>query len=76
VALIDLAMPGADGFEVARRLRESLDSLPILIAVTGRDSKWDREQAARVGVAIHLTKQVPPAELVVLLEQCEQARRG
>ena len=49
VALIDLSMPGVDGFEVARRLRE-LARPPLLIAVTGRPLDWDRGEAARAGV--------------------------
>jgi CheY-like chemotaxis protein len=72
VALIDLGMPGVDGFEAARRLGE-LARPPFLIAVTGRPMNWDRGRAFAAGFQIYLTKPVPPGELVDLLRQCEHA---
>lgn len=73
VALIDLSMPGVDGFEVARRLGE-LARPPLLVAVTGRPLNWDRGRAFAAGFQIYLTKPVPPDELVALLGQCDKAR--
>ncbi|HVL13232.1 MAG TPA: response regulator [Gemmata sp.] len=73
VALVDLGMPGVDGFQLARRLKD-LPAAPLLVAVTGRTSDADRERAGRAGFAAYLVKPVPPAELLDLVRLCEQAR--
>ena len=73
VALVDLGMPGIDGFEVARRLRR-LPRPPFLVAVTGRTSDWDRDQAGLAGFGVYLTKPVPPSELIDLIRMCDQSR--
>jgi CheY-like chemotaxis protein len=74
VALISLAVPPTDGYEVARRLR-ALHPLrpPILIAVTGLTESWNQDRAAAAGFMVYLVKPVPPAELVSLLKQCEES---
>ena len=68
VVLIDLAMPGIDGLEVARRLRDgAAGTAPVLIAITGCGSEADRRDAAGAGFDLHLLKPVPPAALCELL---------
>jgi CheY-like chemotaxis protein len=75
VALLDLAMPGVDGFEVARRLaNQPPDRRPMLIAMTGLEADMDRQQAAEAGFTLYLTKPVPPDELVYVVRACLQAR--
>ncbi|WP_257993548.1 PAS domain-containing hybrid sensor histidine kinase/response regulator [Cupriavidus pauculus] len=66
VALIDLAMPGMDGFAVIHALR----GMPALsgtryVALTGFGQASDREQTAAAGFNVHLVK---PVELDVLLK--------
>ncbi len=57
--VLDIGLPGMDGFEVARRLRgESLFSETLLIAVTGYGQESDRRQARDAGFNHHLTKPV------------------
>lgn len=64
VALLDIGMPGMDGYEVARRLREMPDLNGIhLIAVTGYGQEEDRRRSREAGFSQHLTKPVDPAEL-------------
>jgi signal transduction histidine kinase len=59
VALIDIGLPGLDGYEVARRLRDSTGhDAPQLIAVTGYGRDQDRERARAAGFDAHLVKPV------------------
>jgi two-component system, sensor histidine kinase len=54
--LLDIGMPGMDGYEVARRLRE-LDLQPVkLIALTGFGTAEDRQRALQSGFDAHVVK--------------------
>jgi CheY-like chemotaxis protein len=68
VVLCDLAMPGLDGFAVARRLRQepSFEKVPIF-ALTGHGMPLDRERAQAAGFSAHLLKPVDAGELVELI---------
>jgi PAS domain S-box-containing protein len=67
VAVLDIGMPGANGFEVARSVRERRGSGTALIALTGWGQEGDRRRALEAGFDFHLTKPVDPAELNDLL---------
>lgn len=65
VMLLDLAMPGMDGFEVCRRIREqSWGKEMLMIAQTGWGQKADRRRAAAAGFDMHLTKPLDCASRV------------
>ncbi|HJZ89469.1 MAG TPA: response regulator [Gemmataceae bacterium] len=68
VVLCDIALPGLDGYEVARRLRAdpATDRL-ALIAITGYGHEADRQRSRAAGFDIHLVKPVEPADLDRLL---------
>src|SRR5262245_24510728 len=53
--LLDLVMPGVDGYDVAGALRD-LPSHPMLVAVSGRDQPADKVKCAAAGFDLHLTK--------------------
>jgi signal transduction histidine kinase/ActR/RegA family two-component response regulator len=56
-ALIDIGLPGFDGYEVARRIRSSSQSQGMmLIALTGYGSPEDRRRAEQAGFDRHLVK--------------------
>ena len=66
--LLDIGLPGMDGYEVARRLRARPESsIRLLAALTGYGQEQDRERSAAAGFDIHLTKPVDPARLRDLL---------
>ncbi len=68
VAIVDVGLPGMDGFEVARRLRSDPDLANArLIALTGYGQAADREQAFASGFDEHLVKPVAPDKLAALL---------
>lgn len=57
--LLDLGMPGMDGFEVARAIRGSEWGKHLkLIAVTGRGEPEDRARSKEAGFDVHLVKPV------------------
>ncbi len=54
--LIDIGLPGLDGYDVARRLRAALGRSVRLIALTGYGSAQDRERSFEAGFDAHITK--------------------
>ncbi len=69
IALLDIGMPGLDGYELARRLRAGPDTrLVKLVAITGWGQQADREAANRAGFDKHLVKPVDPDALIAVLE--------
>jgi CheY-like chemotaxis protein len=69
VALLDIGMPGLNGYEVARRVRQGpLGRTITLIAVTGWGQDRDKAQAHLAGFDHHFTKPVDPARLSWLLQ--------
>ena len=61
VVLLDIGLPGMDGYEVARQLRQIPElSSAFLVALTGYGSAGDREKAREAGFDEHLVK---PADL-------------
>jgi CheY-like chemotaxis protein len=64
VALIDVGLPGLNGYEVARRIREQLTPEQMcLVALTGYSSDEDRRKAEDAGFDVHLVKPVGSAAL-------------
>jgi CheY-like chemotaxis protein len=67
-ALVDIGLPGIDGYEVARRLRASdAGKDMLLVALTGYGRPEDRDRALASGFDAHLVKPVDPDELNDLL---------
>jgi CheY-like chemotaxis protein len=68
VAIIDVSLPGADGYEVARRIREKPQGYGILLlALTGQDSPGDSTHSLEHGFDYHLVKPVDPNYLARLI---------
>ena len=76
VALVDIGLPGMDGFEVARRLRALDKRRPVLIALTGYGQPEDRRRATEAGFDGLLVKPVDPSVLSDLLATLEIPGRG
>lgn len=69
VVLLDIGLPGPNGWEVAAQLRErACGRQPLLVAITGRGTEVDRLCSAHVGIDLHWVKPVEPAALIRLLE--------
>jgi CheY-like chemotaxis protein len=70
VAIIDVGLPGIDGFELARRIRrETRNANVTLIAVTGYGQMADRVSALDAGFDAHLVKPVKFEQLAPLLRE-------
>jgi len=68
VALLDLDMPGLDGYETARQLRSDPDLAGLrVIAVTGRTDQQSSARAWEVGFHDFLSKPVPPSMLLAMV---------
>ncbi|MGC1456734.1 MAG: response regulator [Steroidobacteraceae bacterium] len=68
VALLDIGMPYANGYEVARRIRgEPWGRTMVLVALTGWGQESDRRRSHEAGFDSHLTKPVDPQVLDELL---------
>jgi PAS domain S-box-containing protein len=68
VVLLDVGLPGFDGYEVARRVRAQLGArAPRLIAITGFGTREDQRRAHEAGFEAHLVKPVSTALLTQAL---------
>jgi signal transduction histidine kinase/ActR/RegA family two-component response regulator len=74
VAIVDIGLPEMDGYEVARRVRETLGSRMYLVALTGYGQPEDRERARAAGFDDHVTKPLDLNALEGLLARISQTR--
>jgi signal transduction histidine kinase len=65
VVVVDIGLPGLDGYEVARLVRAARGRHVLLVALTGYGQPEDRRAALAAGFDVHLTK---PVELEALAE--------
>ena len=73
VAILDIGLPGGDGYAAARTIRrEPWGAGVVLIAVTGWGQETDRERSKEAGFDHHLVKPVEPAALVTILSSLQQ----
>ena len=68
VALLDIGLPGKDGYEIAQHMREEQNGDVMLIAVTGYASAEDVARAKHAGFDYHFGK---PANLGALMSKIE-----
>lgn len=69
LVLLDIGLPGLDGYEVARRLRAQRETrAAVLVAITGYGQEEDRRRARKAGFDHHLTKPVDHDRLIFLID--------
>jgi len=68
IALIDIGLPGVDGYALARMARQSPEArATCLVALTGYGQEEDRQKALAAGFDAHMTKPVDPSRLNAFL---------
>ena len=68
VGLLDIGMPGMNGYDLARKLRRDLATAnAFLVAITGWGQERDRRQALEAGFDAHLTKPADPDVILALV---------
>lgn len=70
LAVLDIGLPGMDGYELARRLRANpITRNTCLIALSGYGQDSDKEQSAKAGFDAHLVKPIAFTDLRTVIEQ-------
>lgn len=74
IVLLDIGLPGMDGYEVAQNLRrEPATARTCLVALTGYGAEEDRRRSQEAGFDDHLTKPVELERLQGVLHHCRAA---
>lgn len=77
IVLLDIGMPGIDGYEACRQIRQRTAQRHIVvIAVTGWGQPQDKQRALDAGFDGHLTKPVDPKTLVSVLSRAPLSSSG
>jgi CheY-like chemotaxis protein len=75
VVLMDISMPGVDGYGLARQLRTLFGDRVRLIAITAYSFEEDHQRCLEAGFDLHLVKPADPKEVQSLLEQLADVLR-
>lgn len=64
---MDVQMPGMDGLEATRIIRQSMETQPVIIAMTANAMKEDKDECLRAGMDDFLGKPVRLEEVVNMI---------
>lgn len=77
VLVLDIGMPGLNGYEVAQHVRaQPWGATPLIIAATGWGQQQDRQKATEAGFDLHLTKPFDPNVLTELIARLGESREA
>ncbi len=76
LAVIDIGLPGLDGFAIADQVRRSLGNSVLMIAVTGYGQTYDRARALASGFDAHITKPLRLAAIQPMIDRARASRRS
>jgi CheY-like chemotaxis protein len=71
IVILDIGMPGLDGYETCRRIRHEFGPHVVLVALTGWGQQRDKQNAMQAGFDVHLTKPADPVALEQLLARAD-----
>ena len=72
LVLLDIGLPGMDGYEVARQVRRLPGRQPVIVCISGHAQAEDRRKAREVGCDHFLAKPAEPHTLQRLLREVEE----
>lgn len=77
VVLLDISLPGIDGFQLARRIRRNTDAIgrPVLIAMSPQSRDVVGPRAYEAGIDYYLAKPVDPDKLLELVASVAAEQR-
>ena len=77
VAVIDISLPGIDGYQVAHALRRDPKHRDtVLVAISGREQPDSLRRAREAGFDEYLTKPIPPDRLVRLIDAAARNKKA
>jgi signal transduction histidine kinase/ActR/RegA family two-component response regulator len=76
LALVDIGLPGLDGYEIATRVRESIGRDVVLVAVSGFGQPEDKRKAMDAGFDEHITKPADVTDIENLLSRLPPRGEG
>ena len=74
--ILDILLPGMNGFEVCRRLREAGRSVPVLMLTAARTEEMDKVRGLELGADDYLTKPVGTRELAARVKAILRRTQG
>jgi DNA-binding response OmpR family regulator len=73
VLVLDIGMPGLNGYQVARQVRaQEWGARALLVAATGWGQEEDRRKALDAGFDLHFTKPFAPEQLLAAIASLER----
>ncbi|HET7498662.1 MAG TPA: response regulator, partial [Candidatus Eisenbacteria bacterium] len=75
VVLLDIGLPGMDGYEVCRELRRTGHENALIVALTGYGQEEDRQRSRQAGFDGHLVKPGDPGELIKMVSAAPRLTR-
>jgi twitching motility two-component system response regulator PilG len=70
IVILDIMLPGMDGFEICRRIKsDSASSRIPVIMLTARKNSQDMERGLKAGAAAYMTKPFKAAQLIGTIER-------
>jgi CheY-like chemotaxis protein/two-component sensor histidine kinase len=77
IVLLDIGLPLLNGYDTARRIRDTLGRRnPLLVAITGWGQEEDRRRSRAAGFDHHLVKPIDPAALTTFLASAVAAKKS
>jgi len=70
IVLMDIQLPGLDGYTTTKRIREELGSKVPIIAMTAHAMEGEKEKCLRVGMNAYIAKPVHEKDLIETISQC------
>lgn len=69
LAIVDINMPGMDGYSLIRRIRSdrAFSDVPVMIITTATEAQ-DKKKGFEAGADIYLVKPVPPGEMIAQIK--------